>query len=203
MSERALPRLPRLKDEPRPPRLARLDKPTVFGLGPDFAQLRKATGFVAGPGERPPGFPGTLDEWYFYFGMAKALNDPPDYRTPPGNRFYGGVDWGYQIPVGGAYVRAPGSAVPDFVSYGTRGLHRVAIRIVTPYFHEGKGAQVQGYDQLQLMDIERNGYTVIDVFSSDYMRDPTGAAAVIAAKQAVGLTQRTSTIRTRRSTARG
>jgi hypothetical protein len=132
--------------------------------------------------------------------MGVALDDPPDVRVPP---FFGGHEWGYQIPVGGAYVRAPGSAVPDFVYYGRKGGSRVAIRIVTPYFHEGKGARVQGYDLLQILTIERHGYTVIDVFSSDYMRDPTGAAAVVAAKQAIGLLQRTSTIRTRRSTARG
>lgn len=199
MDRYRLPQLRQLKDRPRPPRLARL-KPVVHAIGPEFAGQRRKAGLVAGPGPAPPNFPGTLDEWHFYFGMAKALQDPPDYRAAP---FFGGESWGYQIPVGGAYVRAPGSAVPDFVYYGHRGGSRVAIRIVTPYFHEGKGPKVQGYDLLQIFTIERSGYTVIDVFSSDYMRDKTGRAAVIAAKQAIGLLQRPSTIRTGRSLARG
>ncbi len=196
MSER-LPRLPRLKGEQRPPRLPKL--PVVFATGPNVLGLRRRPGSVNGPGDPPYGFVGattSLDEWFIYFACAKVFNDPEDPRKPP---FFGGADWGYQIGTG-AFTRERGSAVIDFLFYFNN--ERVALRIQTPYFHDRIDAAQQGYDLLQIIYLQKEGFRVQDVYSQDFVGDKSGQAAIIVVKEAIGRIQRPSTITSTRSTVR-
>lgn len=199
-----LPGLPTLRvprSEQRPPKLADLrDMPVIHGLGPEVLGFRHAVQRIgAGPGNPPPGFVGattSLTEWIFYWAMAKVFHDPVDPRKPP---FFGGRDWGYQLATG-AFTRQIGSAVIDFVFYANR--VRVAIRIQTARFHDAVGALKQGYDRIQLVTLQSQGWRVQDVYEMDFIHDPSGQAAVIVAKEAIGLIQRPSTITTGRSEAR-
>lgn len=200
MSDRlkTLPRLPRLRKEQRAPRLPG-KTPVVYGLGPESAGLRQKVRRTGGPGEAPLDFLGATtskDEWRLYWAAAKVFGDPVDPRKPP---FFGGRDWGYQLATG-AFTRQRGSSVIDFVFYFFR--QRLAVRVVTARYHEQAGSVQQGYDAIQVTQLESQGFTVMDVFSQDFIKDDNGQAAIVVLKEVLGMIQRTSTITARRSTAR-
>lgn len=192
-----LPALPRVVAEKRPPRLRR---PSRLPTGPRLYRLSTDPTRIVGPGEAPTGFVGATtskSEWIIYWALAKVLGDPPDPRRPP---YFGGRDWGYQIAALGAFTRQLGSAVIDFVVF--RPEEQIGIRIQTSRFHDAAGPTQQGYDALQVVALGRR-YRVIDIFEQDFIDDPTGQAAVVVVKEALGLTQRAPTISTGRSTAKG
>ncbi len=200
MSDRLtrLPRLPRMKQELRAPLLPGR-KPVVFGLGPESAGLRQKVHRTGGPGDPPVGFVGattSIDEWRIYWAAARIFNDPVDPRKPP---FFGGRDWGYQLATG-VVTRERGSSVIDFVFYFQR--QRIAVRVVTPRFHEQAGSKKQGLDALQAIQLESLGFTVQDIYSQDFIKDDNGQAAIVVLKEALGMMQRVSTITGGRSTAR-
>jgi hypothetical protein len=165
----------------------------------------------AGAGPPPPDFVGGTtsgSEWIAYFALAKVLKDPPDPRQPP---FFGGVNWGYQIPVGGTFTRELGSAVVDYVYYSPHG--QIFIRLQTRRFHEGLGPAQQGYDVLQRSLLGTQGI-VVDVYEADFIdADPTVAkpyesdvvlqAACAVMSDAIRLTERSSPIFLGTSQARG
>lgn len=199
---RGLPTLPRIKGEQRAPRLPGVN-PVVYGLGPESAGLRKRVRRTGGPGDPPPGFVGattSLSEWLIYWAFARIFNDPEDPRQPnEGGNYYGGKDWNYQEATG-AFTRQLGSAVIDFLFYANR--QRLAIRVQTQRFHEQAGSEKQGLDILQVIQLESQGYTVQDIFESDFIKDDNGQAAIVVVKEALGMIQRVSTITSGRSTAR-
>lgn len=156
-------------------------KPTGMKFIPKMEMI------IGGYGDPPNGFlngQNSLTEWIFYWAMAKVYNNPKgnDVRLPP---FYGGwPDWGYQVAELGGFVRAPGSAVIDFIVYQGRTI--IGIRIQTERFHIFTDSRRQAYDQLQQASLERNGLTVIDIYDTELLGDPSGQKAVIAAKRAIG-----------------
>ena len=188
---------PRL--QARPPKLPKA--PVVRALGPEFAGGRRPATVVFGPGEAPPGFVGpttSRSEWVCYWALAKIENDPVDPRTPP---FFGGRNWSYQRAVLGDWLRAPGSAILDFLYYTNRG--RIGIRIQTRYFHVAQPPQQKAFDRLQRARLEQNGIRVSDVYEDDFIDDPSGRAAILVLKEAIGLRERLDPIASQRSLARG
>lgn len=165
----------------------------------------------AGAGPPPPGFVGgstSNSEWIGYVAMAKVMHDPLDPRQPP---FFGGVSWGYQIPLLGTYTRELGSAVADYIVYGPH--EDIIIRLQTRRFHEGFGATKTGLDVLQRSQLAERG-TVVDVFEGTFMdadpgnKDKTNSSPVLEAacavfRDAIAGTERGSHIYLGTSQARG
>ncbi len=168
-----------LKQIVKIPRLRTISK---IPIGPRV--LHQPVEYIGGPGKPPPGFvvgQTSASEWNLYWAYAKAFQDPPDPRKPP---FVGGKDWGYQVSYLGAYRRAPGSAVVDYILY--LGNIRVGVRLQTIRFHYLTNAYKQEYDftqQFQLMRLTR----VYDVQEEDVLGDPTGSKYIITAKKSMNL----------------
>lgn len=168
----ALPRLRRLPTLPRGPR--------------ELQSFRRAERRGQGPGEPPPDFvtnTTSKSEWWFYWGMSKALGDPQDPRQGP---YFGGRDWDYQRIYENAGAGALATASVDFIYYGP--WERIGIRIQTFRYHIGTTPEQKGYDALQSARLGKI-MRVVDVFEQDFILDETGQAVVIAAKQALGLLQ--------------
>lgn len=176
---------------PRAPKVKRM--PTVQPLGPRlYQQVEGKTIFrIVGPGTAPPGFKvasTSLSEWYFYWASMRVLDPRRDPRRPPYN---GGLQWLYQSSELGAFTRQKGSAVIDFF-YKTQYPY-LAVRLQTFRFHLAADSLKQAYDRKQLRAIA--GYfDVIDVYEGDFINDPTGEAAILCVKQALGLIQRVNPI---------
>lgn len=148
--------------------------------GPEWLHLRRDPAEVGGPGAPPPGFvvgQTSADEWIFYWAMAKVTGTPKDPRMPP---FFGGDDWIYQKAVDGG--RKKGGAVLDF--YYTGSTPPIGIRIQTERYHIFTTGRKQAYDALQKQEVSQN-YVVVDVFSQDYLADPSGNTACKIAAQAI------------------
>lgn len=174
----------------KPADLPDLKKAPKAPTGPRFIPAHELV--VGGYGDPPPTFltgQNSLTEWIAYWALAKIFNDPKDPRQPP---FFGGVDWGYQIARLGGFVRAIGSAVVDFVVY--QGATILGIRIQTERFHTYAGSKRHGYDLIQRATLEGSGLTVIDVYDTDLLGDPSGQKAIIAMKKAIGRIERVSPI---------
>lgn len=154
--------------------------------GPRF--LKTPVEYVGGPGKPPPGFvvgQTSASEWNLYWAYAKVFDEPKDPRQPP---FMGGYPyWGYQVSYMGAYRRAPGSAVVDYVIYV--GGSRIGIRLQTLRFHYVTDAAKHAYDSVQKYDLEKYAQ-IIDVEETDVLGDPTGQKYIIAAKKSIGLIER-------------
>jgi hypothetical protein len=146
----------------------------------------------AGAGPPPEGFVGgstSGSEWIAYAAAAKVMNDPPDPRQPsPGGGYWGGVSWGYQIPILGTYTRELGSAVADYIFYGPR--IDIIVRLQTRRFNEGFGASKTGLDQLQRAQLGRMGI-VVDIWEGGFMdadpdnRDKLNSGPVLQAACAI------------------
>lgn len=175
-----LPGLPNRvrKNNSRPPSSRRFN---VRNFGPRFLQLDKRARLEGGPGEPPPGFLSfttSKDEWYVYWGMAKVFNDPPYPRKPP---YTGGVRWRYQKAIDGGR-RVSGGAVVDFVVgddlTGERLYReRIGIRVQTERFHVYALQRIKAYDLNQAFQLSKQ-MRVIDLYSQDFIKDPTGNAIV-------------------------
>jgi len=144
----------------------------ISTTGP-YRILNQKVDYITGPGEPPPLFvtaTTSTTEWIWYWASAKIYNDPRDPMQPP---FFGGADWGYQIPSEGGR-RNPLGAVVDFIYYNPG--ETVGIRIQTDRFHESAGPLQQAYDRNQKMQLSK-WLTVRDVFEQDFIQDRTGEAA--------------------------
>lgn len=165
---------------PRPPHLKRL--PTL-PKGPRWFQELQRGQVVGGPGDPPPGFvtnTTSKSEWWFYFGMAKATGDPEDPRKPP---YFGGRNWDYQRIYDNLGAGSLATASVDFIYYAPYEI--IGIRIQTFQYHIGTTPEQKGYDYLQLQRLGKR-MRVVDVIEQRFINDPTGQAAVIAAKESLG-----------------
>lgn len=176
-------------ERPRQPRTPAKPKgittPPRVPYGPSILRSIQKETYGSGYGEPPPGFvvgQTSVTEWIAYWALAKIFDDPKDPRMPP---YFGGRDWGYQIDRLGGYVRAVGSAVIDFVVYYA--VTTIGIRIQTERFHLFADSRRQAYDTLQRAELERSGITVVDVYDTDLLGDPSGQKAIIAMKRAIGM----------------
>jgi len=176
-------------ERPRQPRTPAKPKgirtPARVPYGPSILRSIQKETYGSGYGEPPPGFvvgQTSVTEWISYWSLAKIFDDPKDPRMPP---YFGGRDWGYQIDRLGGYVRAVGSAVIDFVVYYA--VTTIGIRIETERYHLFADSRRHAYDLLQRAELERSGITVVDVYDTDLLGDPSGQKAIIAMKRAIGM----------------
>lgn len=148
-------------------------------------RLRIIEQFVGGYGDPPPGFIGgqnSITEWIVYFSLFKIFDPHADPRKPPffGLRPY----FAYQSAELGLYVRAPGSAVVDFLIYEGRTL--IAMRIQTEFFHVFTDERKHASDLVQRANLARK-LKVIDVYDNDLLGDPSGAKAIVTLKRALNM----------------
>lgn len=172
----------RLTSPKKPGTLPKLRGNVVRPTGPKV--LNVAEVYVGGYGMPPVDFvigSTSVTEWVAYWALSKIFNDPKDPRIPP---FFGGQDWSYQVPKGGKWTRAIGSAVVDFVVY--QGSRAIAIRIQTEFWHIFTTSRKQASDALQRVNLS-DDMTVVDVYDTALLGDPSGAKAVVAMKRAIGM----------------
>jgi hypothetical protein len=163
---------------------------TKFPQGPRLYKVPKNPLFAKGPGEPPPDFldprlHGSRTEWPIYWALARIFNNPPDPRKPP---YVGGPpDWSYQkYEMGG---RNLGGAVVDFVVSSAPGGVPIGLRIGTEFFHFAAAPGKQASDELQFALLSR-GMNIVDINDFDFLQDPSGQAAVVRVKEALGLIRR-------------
>lgn len=183
-SKKAKPPFPRLPGVStfgvgRPPKKS--TRPAIFPTGPRIYRLgTKPTTGIGGPGQPPEGFltaHNSIDEWVVYWACAKVRGTPQNPRQGP---FLGGEDWQYQKPespteIGLGVGRVTGGSVSDFVFIGPTG-RNIVMRLQTDRWHINAGSIVQMRD-LFIRDHLRGVEKVIDIYSSDFMHDPSGDAA--------------------------
>ena len=166
----------------RPPRLRHF---AVRSRGPRVLEQKAV--HTGGPGLPPPNFisaTNSIDEWVWYWASKRALDPNDDPRRPP---FFGGLLWDYQSPELGGFTRALGSAVVDFLYKLSHPF--IAVRIQTYRFHLATPSEKQAYDAIQDAHLSQS-FEVVDVYSQDYIGDPSGEAAVILVKETLGLGRR-------------
>lgn len=180
------------------PALPSLKKAPVIKHGPRLYALQQEPEHLGPPGEPPPGFvtPKTsATEWPPYWGLARIFGTPKADMLRRGPFIGGPPIWTYQ-----AYVDANAgkSANIDFVVWNPypRGTP-IAIRIQTEFFHNFASNDTQVFDILHKERLSR-GFAVVDIYDFDYMRDGTGAAIIVLLKDALGMIERPSAIRTGR-----
>lgn len=174
-------------ERPRKPspivKVPRLRTNVVRPRGPRALTIKEQ--YIGGYGDPPVGFIGgqnSITEWIYYWASAKIFDDPKEPRRPP---FFGGIMWAYQVPKGGKFVRALGSAVVDFIYY--LGNTVIAIRIQTEYFHTFTNSRKQASDLMQKVNLTRGGLIVVDVYDTALLGDPSGQKAIVAAKRALAM----------------
>lgn len=170
-----LPQIGKLKQ------LKPLRRPPVRLTGPRHLALQSKPLPVGGPGEPPEGFVTahtSRDEWIIYWALAKVLRDPPDPRQPP---FIGGVLWEYQKTVDGG--RVVGGQVVDFVYLHPKG-KTIGLRIQTERYHIMTDAAKQMSDFF-LKSSQRAIDQIVDIYSQDYLGDPSGKAACVVVANAL------------------
>lgn len=150
---------------------------------------------LGGPGRQPyGGFVMTgnnsLEEWPPYWALLKLLGPP----SP-------GV-WTYQGKIG---TGLPGASKPDFI-INSNPQRPVIVRVQSAQYHIGVGSWKAAYDIDQRVALEKQGYSVIDIFPQYYLVDnygPGTARAVIATMQeAMAGRQRTDPRVTKQSSKR-
>lgn len=176
------------------PPLPKLKRPPAILKGPRIYQLTQEPRRIGPPGDPPLGFvtPKTsATEWPPYWGLARITGfpKPSRVRTFP---FLGGPPaWEYQ---GFAEAGADRRTNIDFIVWNYPGATPIAIRILTEFFHNFANIDTQFYDRIQRDRLE-NGFEVFDLFDYQYMRDVTGQAVIVLLKQAMGLIEGPSPVR--------
>lgn len=120
------------------------------------------------------------DEGYFYWALLRLIGE----EGKPGKQ---GLTWFYQSKVAGGSTQAGGSVVDFIVSGATQGFD-LGMRIVTKRFHNQAGPLKQAIDELQRSTLLDSDIFPIDVQSSDYIFDDTGAAVLRVAQDAIQMT---------------
>lgn len=181
-----LPRLPRTRDEQRPPRLSR---PPVLPTGPKLYGLGKKPRQFGGPGDPPAGFVGATNsasEWKcLYWPLSQIMGTPANPRVPP---FFGGEGWQYQTPYLGGNDVLGGSIIDAVVFAGMNKndpllpFEDVGIFLDTERFHVFTSSKKQAADvdlKVALSHILR----VETLFEQDVLGDESGQSAIQAIKR--------------------
>jgi hypothetical protein len=166
----------------RPPRIRHAP---VTSRGPRY--LQKKTIHTGGPGQPPPDFvtnTTSASEWVIYWASKRAFDPDQDPRQPP---FFGGRDWYYQSQVLSRIRDSHAKSVSTNVDFIYQFSYPyVAVRLQSYRFHEDVDAFKQAYDRIQLARLS-GVYEVVDIYEEDFIGDPTGEAAILVVKAAVGL----------------
>lgn len=151
---------------PKPPKKK---GPPVAPTGPKALGLRRVPELGSGPFavDFPIAF-GSLPERMLYWAFWTLLG-PERYGV-----------WRYQDPVIAGLFEL---ARVDFTLYV--GGHKIAVRVQGEFPHYGSGAAKVAYDERQRLGLEHAGWLVVDVPSGRFENDPTGGAAIVAAKKAM------------------
>ena len=171
----------------RPPTLRTFSQ---LPRGPRLYQysVLEKTDVHGGPGAAPPGFGGptvSYTEWIVYWALWKVMGNSGDVRKS-GPPFIGSPpDWTYQQPFIGGRAE-PGGAVVDFIVWRTQTGRPLGIRIQTEYFHLFTSHAKQVSDMLQRQKL-MDQIDVVEIYDYQITADPTGQAAIIAVKQALGI----------------
>jgi hypothetical protein len=117
-------------------------------------------------------------EGFFYWGLLKVIGPEFEYGKQ-------GLVWRYQSKVRGA-AGGPGGSVVDFLIENLgRSTDDIGVRIVTPFFHTGRGPLTRGADFEQIYSLLDAGIFVVDVYSVNYISDLTGRAAIKAVENVI------------------
>jgi len=167
--------------------LPALKKPTAISRGPRIYGMGQKGEVLGPPGVAPPGFvtaKTSASEWPIYWALARITGYPAadDVRKFP---FVGGPPiWTYQAFADAGNERKSNI---DFVVWGPfPKAQPVAIRIQTEFFHNFTTIENQIYD-ITMRDRLESGFEVYDIYDYEYIRDPSGSAAIIKCKQAMGM----------------
>lgn len=170
-------------DAPESPRMPRLTR-RIFIYGPEELRLRENLIPEGGPDQFVRNNPGLFatgttsrDEGYFYWGLLKRVGEE-------GTKGHLGITWYYQSSVAGGRHR-PGGAIIDFLLEVPSGRFDLGIRIVTPYRHTFAGPLKRGTDDAQVLYLRRQGIQAVDVFSKNYIGDPSGRAVIQSVDRAI------------------
>ena len=180
----------KLKAPSRASTVPSLKKKVIRPTGPRVLNVKEK--YVGGYGEAPPNFKKgqtSNTEWIYYWALSKVFNDPKEPRIPP---YYGGLDWSYQVPKGGKWIRALGSAVVDFIIY--QGNIAIALRLQTEHFHIFTDSRKQATDAMQRTNLSSDELIVIDVYDEEVLGDPSGQKAVLAVKRHLGYLEKLNPI---------
>lgn len=147
---------------------------------------------LGGPGEPRRGFlrgTNSREEWPIYWACEKYFKEKA-----------GGI-WNYQITVGS---NLPGGSKPDFVINYKR---PIIMRVQSDRYHVQVSSWRAAYDIQQRIELEKRGFTVIDVFPQYYMIDDmgplTGQAAIATVAEAAAGRQKADPRSGQTSWARG
>ena len=170
MSLSSPPKLPTIRVKPT--------RPTGLRIIP------KSETLISGPGESPPGFVSgktSESEWPPYWALARIFKNPLNPRLPP---FFGGApDWAYQSEQNTLFGIS-GATNVDFVVFQPPTI--IGVRILSERYHVYTSSEKQAYDEQQRAALEAAGVTVFDLYEDEYLNDPSGQAAIIAMKRAIG-----------------
>lgn len=157
-----------LLDIAKRPKIPRPPRKTATPSGPKWLGLERDPIYVGGPGEPPEHFllRGNVskDEWPPYWGFTKILGA----EGPAGGWYY------QKSEMGGRHL--PGGSVLDF-SIEDR-YPKIAVRVQTERFHIGVGSAKRAYDYEQKIFLSQQGFVVHDIFSYQYLHDPSGQACI-------------------------
>lgn len=165
-----------------PPKLptirTKATRPTGLRIIPKGEEL------ISGPGKSPPGFVSgktSESEWPIYWAFSRIFKNPMNPRSAP---FLGGSpDWFYQSEQNTLFGIS-GATNVDFVIYQSPTI--IGIRLLSERYHLFTSSEKQAYDEQQKSALEAAGVTVFDLYEDEYLNDPSGQAAIIACKRAIG-----------------
>ena len=161
------PKMPRKTQFPQPPAIFASSQKTIRVGGPEA--------FVAAHPELFGGATVSKDEGYFYWAMLNILGKPET----------GG--WSYQAKLAGGR-HLPGGSMPDFIYWNAT--PAIVVMIQGSFPHLQAGPRKLAFDEDQIRSVERMGFMVIQVFSEQYIDDPSGQAVILIAKDALKGIQR-------------
>ncbi len=150
---------------------------------------------LGGPGREPyGGFVMTgnnsLEEWPIYWALLKLLG-PPQVGS-----------WQYQARFG---TGTPGGSKPDFVIQSNP-QRPVIVRVQSIQYHLSVDSWKAAFDIVQRLELEKQGFTVVDVFPPYYITDDygplTARASISTVQEAMRGVQRVDPRATKTSAAR-
>ncbi len=155
------------------PRLVPPGRIGLINYGPQELGLRREVIEEDGPEAFVQSNPGLFatgstsrDEGYGYWVLLKYIGKERETGK-------NGMIWYYQSKTG---EKGGAFATLDFVV--ENGARTIGIRVVTPWFHIQAGPSKRAFDMEQIAFLTGQGVDVVDVYSQNYVNDPTGRAAM-------------------------